>query len=90
MSKLTEYTLEVYKSDRRTKDGVKLIQKMDCAPSTCDYITTLVHDIKKKGFIVKLHETYVTQRDFLSGREFRERYDTPYFCSPRSESYWST
>jgi hypothetical protein len=25
----------------------------------------------------------------MGGAEFKERYDTPYYCSPSSESYWS-
>ena len=25
----------------------------------------------------------------LGGKEYQERYDTPRFCSPSSESYWS-
>jgi preprotein translocase subunit SecY len=25
----------------------------------------------------------------MSGKTFQERYDTPYYCSPSSESYWS-
>jgi hypothetical protein len=31
----------------------------------------------------------VTRKNLMGGREFREKYDTPYFCSPSSESYWS-
>lgn len=89
MSKLTEYTLEVYKSDRRTKAGTRLVQKVDYAPSTKDYITTVVKDLKKQGFIVELYETFVMQKELLSGKEYMERYDTPHFCSPSSESFWS-
>jgi hypothetical protein len=25
----------------------------------------------------------------MGGAEFKERYDTPYYCSPSSETYWS-
>jgi hypothetical protein len=25
----------------------------------------------------------------MGGAEFQERYDTPYYCSPSSETYWS-
>jgi hypothetical protein len=41
------------------------------------------------GFIVEVFETYVTEKNLMTGKEFKERYDTPYFCSPSSESFWS-
>ena len=37
MSALTEYTLEIYKTDKRTKEGKRLIAKQDFAPVTKDY-----------------------------------------------------
>jgi hypothetical protein len=32
----------------------------------------------------------VTRRNIMSGKEFQERADTPYYCSPSSETYWSS
>jgi hypothetical protein len=81
--------LEVYKSDRRIKEGQRLIEKRDFEPVTQDYINSVVEVLKFRGFIVEVHETFVTKRNLMGGREFTERYDTPYFCSPSSESYWS-
>jgi hypothetical protein len=89
MSKLTAYTLEVFKADRRIKDGRRLVEKKDFDPVTLDYINSVVEVLKFRGFIVELHETFVTKTNLMGGREFTERYDTPYFCSPASESYWS-
>ena len=89
MSKLTAYTVEIYKTDRRVKAGQRLIEKRDFAPVTRDYIDTVVEQLQTKGLIVKLYETFVTKKNLMGGKEFQERYDTPYFCSPASESYWS-
>ena len=89
MSKLTAYTVEIYKTDRRIKQGKRLIEKRDFCPVTRDYIQTVVSDQIAQGFIVELHETFVTKQNLMGGKEFTERYDTPYFCSPASESYWS-
>ena len=90
MSALTEYTLEIWKKDRRFKDlGRRLYAKQDFAPSTKDYIEAVAEQKRKLGFIVYVYETYVTRKNHMSGREYQERYDTPYFCSPSSESYWS-
>lgn len=89
MSALTEYTLEIYKQDKRTKEGKRLIAKQDFAASTKDYILATAAGKRKLGLIVEVFETYVTRKNTMSGKEFQERYDTPYFCSPSSESYWS-
>jgi hypothetical protein len=89
MSKLTAYTVEIYKADRRIKAGERLVEKRDFDPVTRDYIDTVVKQLSGKGITVKLFETFVTKTNLMGGREFTERYDTPYFCSPASESYWS-
>ena len=89
MSKLTAYTVEIYKADRRIKAGQRLIEKRDFCPVTRDYIQTVVSDKIAQGFIVELHETFVTKTNLMGGKKFTERYDTPYYCSPSSESYWS-
>jgi hypothetical protein len=89
MSALTEYTLEIYKADKRTKEGRRRVETIDFAPSTRDYIETVVEQKRKLGFIVELFETYVTRKNLMGGKEYQERYDTPRYCSPSSESYWS-
>jgi hypothetical protein len=89
MSKLTDYTLEIYKADKRTKEGRRLVQVVDFAESTKDYIEAVATSKRKLGFIVEVFETYVTKTNMMGGKEFKERYDTPYYCSPSSESYWS-
>lgn len=89
MSDMKEYTLEIYKTDRRTKEGRRLVAKQDFAPSTEAYINAVVEGKRKLGFIVEIFETYVTRKNMMGGREYQERYDTPRFCSPSSESYWS-
>lgn len=85
------YTVEVYKKDKRTKAGERLVKKVD--HSTADR-SALEHVYKhtyfpSHGYRYEIHETYVTRRNMMGGAEFQERYDTPYFCSPSSEAYWS-
>jgi hypothetical protein len=89
MSQLKEYTLEIYRADRRVKAGRRLYAKQDFAPSTKDYINAVADAKRGLGFIVEVFETFVTKQNLIGGKEFQERYDTPYFCSPASESYWS-
>ena len=89
MSDLTEYTLEIYKTDRRCKEGRRLVAVQDFAPSTKAYIDAVADSKQKLGYVVEVFETFVTRKNMMSGIEFKERYDTPYYCSPSSETYWS-
>jgi hypothetical protein len=84
------YTVEVYKRDRRAKKGERLVRKTD--HSTQDrgllehlYKTTY---FPSEGYRFEIHPTMVVGSS-IHGQEFTERYDTPHFCSPSSESYWS-
>lgn len=87
-----DYTVEVYKRDARTKKGERLVKKTDHTGSASRedlkhlYETTW---FAKDGYRFEIHETYVTKRNLMGGAEFTERYDTPYYCSPSSETYWS-
>jgi hypothetical protein len=87
----TTYTIEVYKNDKRYKVGHKLTHKRDYDDMTRQEAVLLAKELISKGvgdsFAVCL--TYVTKKNLLSGKEFQERYDTPHFCSPSSETYWS-
>ena len=88
------YTLEIYKLDRRTKEGKRLVGKYDYdrkdRASMEREIAALYPTYKAKdGYEFNIVETFVTRTNMMSGKTFQERYDTPYFCSASSESYWS-
>jgi hypothetical protein len=68
MSKLTAYTLEIYKTDRRIKEGRRLVEKHDYAPVTRDYIDTLVEKLTVPGIIIEIHETFVTKKNLMGGQ----------------------
>ena len=98
MSKLTAYTVELYKTDKRikrderygrNKTGLRFVEVQDFTPSTRDYIDTVEADMRERGYVVKVFETFVTRKNMMSGKEYQERYDTPYYCSPSSETYYS-
>ena len=85
------YTVEIYKKDARTKKGERLVSKTDYKT---DNLSMLEHTVKhtyreSQGYRYEIHETYVTKTNMMSGQEFQERYDRPYYCSPSSETYWS-
>jgi hypothetical protein len=85
------YTVEIYKLDKRTKQGERLVSKTDYEVTEKSMLEhTVKHTYRASaGFRYEIHETYVTKQNLMGGKEFTERYDTPHFCSPASESYWS-
>lgn len=87
-----QYTVELFKKDGRTKAGEKLVEKLDMKEGVSK--ETISDRISKKfpeskGYRFEIFETFVTKKNLLNGQEFQERYDTPYYCSPSSETYWS-
>jgi hypothetical protein len=84
------YTAEIYKRDGRTKQGERLVLKEDFTASLESIKLTLDHRYPRtRGYRVEIHDTWVTRVNSHTGREYRERYDTPRSCSPASELYWS-
>lgn len=82
-----DYTVELYRLDRRCKEGKKLALKVDLENVTLDQVERMYP--VRPGYVREIHETYVTRKNMMSGAEYQERYDTPWFCSPSSETYWS-
>jgi hypothetical protein len=85
------YTVEIYKKDARKKSGERLYSKTDY---DTDNLSMLEHTVKhtwraSQGFRYEIHVTMVEKTNMMGGGKFFERYDTPYYCSPASESYWS-
>ena len=85
------YTVEIYKTDARTKKGERLVSKTDYEVSDK---SMLEHTVKhtwraSQGYRYEIHQTYVTRTNLMGGKEYQERYDTPRYCSPSSEAYWS-
>jgi hypothetical protein len=85
------YTVEIYKKDARTKVGERMVSKTDY---DTDNLSMLEHTVKhtyraSQGYRFEIHETYVKRTNLMGGKEFTERYDTPRYCSPSSEAYWS-
>lgn len=88
---MSAFTVEVWKSDKRTKSGTRRILVKDHENFSEPEMYNLYREVYPgaEGFTVKVFPTYVTRKSAIDGREFQERYDTPYYASPRSETYWS-
>jgi hypothetical protein len=86
-----DYTVELFKRDSRTKLGERLVAKLDHKVTAREHLEVEYAALypAAKGYRFTIHQTFVTRKNLLSGQEFQERYDTPSFCSPSSETYWS-
>jgi hypothetical protein len=82
-----EWTVETYKIDKRTKEGVRLVMKQDYEGQSYSDLERMYP--RRPRYIIKIVETWVTRTNLMGGGEYRERYDTPRSCSPSSEAYWS-
>jgi len=88
-----DWTLLVYRMDRRCNTGEKLRGRYEYCNKTKDDMLAEVMDLHRlyptSQFRIDLYETYVTRVNMMTGLEYKERYDTPNYCSPSSESFWS-
>jgi hypothetical protein len=85
------FTVEIYKKDRRVKSGERLVSKTDYDTTNRSMLEHTVKNTYRQlhGFRYEIHETMVTRTNMMGGAEYQERYDTPRYCSPSSEAYWS-
>jgi len=96
------YTVEVWKVDKRVKQsngsdmkkGFKLVYKQDTPPlsneETMDMKQKLLKQFPFPLYHFFIFETMVEKTHAMTGEKFLERYDTPYYLSPSSETYWSS
>jgi hypothetical protein len=86
---MKSYTFELYKTDRRTKEGRRLVRVFDMEMTDAK-VKQVAKDFQDSlGLTVVVQETYVERTSAMDGKKFMERYDTPYFCSPSSERFWT-
>jgi hypothetical protein len=89
-----KFTLEIYKMDRRVKEGQRLVGKYDYdradkAAMEREIAALFPTYRKRDGYIFNVVETYREVTNMITGKTILERYDTPFACSVGSESYWS-
>jgi hypothetical protein len=85
----------IYKADKRTKSGERLVSttvwrnrdeaEMKREVRELQYETWPVN----KGFRIEFHPSMVTVKNLMTGKDVQIDRDTPWFCNPASESYWS-
>jgi hypothetical protein len=85
----------IYKADRRTKRGERLVsttvwQHRDEAEMRRE-VRELQYELwpVAKGFRIEFFPTMKTVKNLMTGAEVEIPHDTPRSCDPSSELYWS-
>lgn len=90
-----DHTMYIYKTDRRTRSGERLVSttvwrnrdeaEMKREVRELQYETWPV----SKGFRIEFFPTTKTVRNLMTGELVEIPHDTPRSCDPSSEQFWS-
>jgi hypothetical protein len=89
------HTMYIYKADKRTKSGERLVgitvwQHRDEAEMKRE-VRELQYQLYpvSKGFRIEFFATMKTVKNLMTGKDVQIAHDTPWSCNPASETYWS-
>ena len=86
-----EYTIEIYKADKRRKVGKRLLDRVEVDANFKGAEAVAIEKTRKDVKLsYEIHETYREVRNIMSGKIVKEHYLTPYSCSVGSETYFSS
>jgi hypothetical protein len=89
------YTMYIYKADKRTKSGERLVSTTKWQHRDEAEMKREVRELQyqlypvRLGFRIEFVPTYKTVTNLMSGQEVQIEHDTPRCCDPSSELYWT-
>ena len=89
-----DYTMYIYKADKRTKSGERLVSTTVWRDRTAQTMDNEVRGLAwlysaEDGFRIESVPTMKTVRNLMSGVDIQIPHDTPRSCDPSSELYWT-
>lgn len=89
-----DYTLYIYKLDKRYKAGERLFNTTVWPNMDENGMKRTVADLyplykATDGWRMEFHPTKITVKSLMTGQDVQIDRDTPWACNPASESYWS-
>jgi hypothetical protein len=90
-----DHTLRIYKADKRTKSGERLVSTTVWRNRDSAEMKREVRELQyemwpaSKGFRIEFHPTMKTVKNLMTGEDVEIASDTPWCCNPASETYWS-
>jgi hypothetical protein len=90
-----DFTLYVYKTDRRYKAGERAIETTVVPNITKTLMAKTVIELmdskypSAEGYRIEYFPSKVTVKNLMTGQDVEIDRDTPWCCNPASETYWS-
>ena len=90
-----DHTLYIYKADKRTKSGERLLSTTVWRNRDSDEMHREVRELqystwpKSQGYRLEFVATMKTVRNLMTGVDVQIAHDTPRSCDPSSELYWT-
>tara|TARA_B110000240_G_scaffold157271_1_gene174916 strand:+ start:130 stop:456 length:327 start_codon:yes stop_codon:yes gene_type:complete len=80
---------QYYKTMPAAKAGLTRIKKAENLLPTDPNYAEFRYAIAEADMFHSKIEKQVKKKNMMNGKEFMESANTPYYCSPSSETYWS-
>jgi hypothetical protein len=91
--KKQDYTLYIYKFDKRTKSGERLIRVMFIKDLTEDLVaadrSAVCRHYPESMYRAEYVPSMVVVKSLMTGQDVQIASDTPWCCNPASETFWS-
>jgi len=90
-----DHTMYIYKADRRTKSGERLVSTSVWRNRDAAEMHREVRELQyemwptSRGYRIEFLPTMVTVKNLITGADVQIDRDTPWCCNPASETYWS-
>jgi hypothetical protein len=90
-----DWTVTVYKRDRRTRAGERLVSRYPFKGMDQDTVARELHELaqqlypQRDGWRFEVTPATKTVKNLISGAAVEIAYDTPRCCDPSSELYWT-
>jgi hypothetical protein len=91
----TTHTMYIWKQDRRTKSGERLVSTTVWQHRTAEEMFREVRELEystwpqSKGFRIEFVPTMKTVKSLMTGEAVVIPHDTPRSCDPSSELFWT-
>jgi hypothetical protein len=90
-----DYTMYIYKLDRRCKTGERLVSttvwrnrdEAGMKREVSELLTSGLYTVDL--FRIEFLPTMKTVKNLMTGKDIQIAADTPWCCNPASETYWS-
>lgn len=94
-TEMTDYTMYIYKRDARNKSGERRVSTTVWSRRTEQAMAREVAELNylypaRQGYRFEYFPRMIFVNNLMTGKSVEIDRDTPFACSPASETYWSS